>query len=275
MGSVTVEAEATKRGGPTDEEILQFENAIKAEQAEVQPLISALLPFSMVEEEYMTETGINFLPKIVQLKERYGTMRRSRGDGNCFFRSLAFALLEGMKEDIAAWMRIRIKELLDAAGFEVMAYEDFFDEFFALAAEITLKKDRGEWLAAEWQSEPSRSHSVVVLLRLVASAFLRTNAEAYEPFLFELSSRSEEASSPPNMTMFCQRQVECLGVESDQIHIVALSNALRLHIVIGYLDQSDSPLQLDFEPDDSWKTPAMATIHLLYRPGHYDILYPR
>ena len=35
-----------------------------------------------------------FAAKIEQLARGYGWMRRTRGDGNCFFRSFIFALLE-------------------------------------------------------------------------------------------------------------------------------------------------------------------------------------
>ena len=44
-------------------------------------------------KEYAGGSAI-FAAKIEQLSHSYGWMRRTRGDGNCFFRSFIFALLE-------------------------------------------------------------------------------------------------------------------------------------------------------------------------------------
>lgn len=58
--------------------------------------------------------------------------------------------------------------------------------------------------------------------------------------------------------------------ESDHIHIIALSSALDVGIRVRYMDrgQSTEAIAHDF-PEGS-----QIHVHLLYRPGHYDILYP-
>jgi len=68
-----------------------------------------------------------------------------------------------------------------------------------------------------------------------------------------------------------------MGRESDHIHISVLSKLCGVPVRIEYLDRSignsqDSDIQMtvnhhDFPEDSSPK------IFLLYRPGHYDILY--
>lgn len=59
--------------------------------------------------------------------------------------------------------------------------------------------------------------------------------------------------------------------ESDHIHIIAVANALELCIRVAYVDRgnSDNITYHDF-PEGS-----APQLHLLYRPGHYDIIYPR
>lgn len=44
-----------------------------------------------------------FTTKIEKLELRYSYMRRTRGDGNCFFRGFIFSYLEGLllKRDVA------------------------------------------------------------------------------------------------------------------------------------------------------------------------------
>jgi ubiquitin thioesterase protein OTUB1 len=83
-----------------------------------------------------------------------------------------------------------------------------------------------------------------------------------------------------------------MGEESDHVHIIALSDALGVPIRVMYLDRSScdtgnlSVNHHDFIPStnaseggDAAMTSAPATekpyITLLYRPGHYDILYPK
>lgn len=76
-----------------------------------------------------------------------------------------------------------------------------------------------------------------------------------------------------------------MGEESDHIHITALSDALGVSIRIAYLDRSHDDKgsvtvnHHDFTPTVGDLTGATVEIKpfvtLLYRPGHYDILYPK
>lgn len=78
-----------------------------------------------------------------------------------------------------------------------------------------------------------------------------------------------------------------MGEESDHVHITALSDALGVAIRVVYLDRSScdngsvSVNHHDFIPlagDTSSSTVGTEAVNpfitLLYRPGHYDILYP-
>ena len=78
----------------------------------------------------------------------------------------------------------------------------------------------------------------------------------------------------PDLQSFISSQVEPMNVESDQIHIVAMANALNCSFKIANLDHSmvgESGINYhEIAPrdeKDSFK------IHLLFRPGHYDVLY--
>ena len=64
-----------------------------------------------------------------------------------------------------------------------------------------------------------------------------------------------------------------MGKESDHIHVVALTRSLKVPLSIEYMDREGSKCNmLTFDPDD--REEAKASLFLLYRPGHYDILYP-
>ena len=91
------------------------------------------------------------------------------------------------------------------------------------------------------------------------------------------------------LVQFCKSAVEPMGEESDHVHITALSDALGVPIRVVYLDRSScdnggvSVNHHDFIPTTG-NLPNSTTgstqsirpyITLLYRPGHYDILYTK
>lgn len=66
------------------------------------------------------------------------------------------------------------------------------------------------------------------------------------------------------------KEVEPMYRESDHIHIIALTSALQIPVGIIYLDRTEQgkAAKAHCFPEDS--TPQ---IFILYRPGHYDIIY--
>lgn len=58
--------------------------------------------------------------------------------------------------------------------------------------------------------------------------------------------------------------------ESDHIHIIALTSAIGVGVRLQYMDRGEGgKVNAHDFPDGS-----QPRVHLLYRPGHYDILYP-
>ena len=77
-----------------------------------------------------------------------------------------------------------------------------------------------------------------------------------------------------DVELYCRRLVEVMDEESDEIHIRALTDALQIPTRI-YALNARPPIELsptDYVPDDI--TSPSFLVHLLYRPGHYDIIYP-
>lgn len=67
------------------------------------------------------------------------------------------------------------------------------------------------------------------------------------------------------------QEVEPMYRESDHMHITAITTALGVPVRVEYMDRGEGGVvnHHDF-PEDSPKPPVM---HILYRPGHYDLLY--
>ncbi|KAI0077636.1 cysteine proteinase [Panus rudis PR-1116 ss-1] len=247
------------------------------------PLIAPLAPMAVLRAEY--ENGNpNFLKQIDWLVERgYQGIRRTRGDGDCFYRSLAFAYVERImnapEPELSVMRAISMLETtpakLSSVGFQELVFEDFYDMFRSLIMRIIQPEPGVSKLNARGLfdafNDPETSNSIVMYLRLLTSAQIRLDPENYAPFLFH-----PELGEPMETVAFCENFVEAVGKEADHPQITALSRALNVSISVAYLDGHDrnSSDPVNFVPFDTGDD-SEEPIRLLYRPGHYDILDSR
>lgn len=64
-----------------------------------------------------------------------------------------------------------------------------------------------------------------------------------------------------------------MGKESEEIHIVALATFLQVNLRVAHLDQSDTTGKVNFHPYTYSPDTQDPFFTILYRPGHYDLLY--
>ncbi|NXJ01430.1 OTUB1 thioesterase, partial [Psophia crepitans] len=129
--------------------------------------------------------------------------------------------------------------------------------FMELIERVERRVPLPELLAAF--NEPSTSDYLVVYLRLLTSGCLQRHRRFFEQFLEGGRSIKE----------FCQQEVEPMCKESDHIHIIALARALHVSILVEYMDRGEGgATNPHVFPEGS-----QPRVCLLYRPGHYDILY--
>lgn len=273
----------TETGGekerPRDDEIQAFHNQIRAVDAEKLEFVGDKEPISVLEEEYKAGSAV-FLAKLQILKESYGAIRRARGDGNCFFRSFMFSYLEHLivTQDEAEIARMEksieiCKQTLIDLGHAEFTFEDFMGIFVEQLQSVIQGNETSISLdtLVERCRDQYVSNYVVMFFRFVTSGEIRRRAEFFEPFIQGMSNMS--------VVQFCRSSVEPMGEESDHVHITALSDALGVPVRVVYLDQSgdinDKPVTVnnhDFIPE-GMDTSVDPFVILLYRPGHYDILY--
>ncbi|KFM23144.1 Ubiquitin thioesterase otubain-like protein [Auxenochlorella protothecoides] len=308
-------ADGTAPGGPlfpdrpSDADIIAWENTIREAGPGKQALVGQPEPLSSLAAEYVAGSPV-FLSKIQTLEGAYGLIRRTRGDGNCFFRSFVFAFIERMllmgddaEKDRVLARLAEVKKQLTEAGYEEMVMETPMDAMLDMVRNIgspveplsidileqnmcsgkSRKEKRDGCLAApsmltltmcnpgsQWNNEYI-SNYVVFLMRMITSCEIRRRSDFFEPFIMGMSDLG--------VGPFCQRFVDPMDEESDHV---------PLRVV--YLDRSASPGghggpgagdeahvdMHDFVPESlAGAAPVDPSVHLLYRPGHYDILYPR
>lgn len=151
------------------------------------------------------------------------------------------------------------KEHLLQANFEGLIFEDI-QELLIEKLTTKLPKNLEEILALF--RDPEESNLIVMMLRFITSGEIKNNAIMYETFI--------DDQIP--VEMFCQIEVEPIDKEADQITIMALLNYLEIAIKIVYLDSSkNKEAYTVILPESANEKDVKAT--MLYRPGHYDILY--
>lgn len=229
-------------------------------------MVSQLNEISCLNDEY--ELDEVYKNKIKDLQTKYKYIRRTRPDGNCFFRAFAFAYLEYLGKNPQDYTSFKTlaqdsKEKLIKLGFPQFTLEDFHDTFMEVVKKfdptVALNKDLTEELSNTF-NEQGYSDYVVVYLRLLTSGKLQEDADFYQHFI-EGNFTIEE---------FRHQEVEPMYKESDHIHIIALCSALDVCVRVEYMDRGDGD-KIKAHDFPEGKQPK---VFLLYRPGHYDILYP-
>ncbi|KAJ3320754.1 OTU domain, ubiquitin aldehyde binding [Boothiomyces sp. JEL0866] len=245
---------------PTDEEILKYERQIKDEEIGNSPLVSNIIGFEALEAEYLNGDPI-YHSKLRHLKSTGCKMRTVKKDGNCFYRAFAFRFCELVRDQPDSTKKILIqkcvatKDIFTQTGYDLSIVEDFYDPFYEA---ITSDRDLLEMFTTEYISD-----TIVCFLRILTAALLKRDREMYEVFVLD---------SYPSLEAFIGACVEPMYVESDQIHIVAMANAFNITIQVGNLDTTPTE-KINYHEISPMEGGSQLSLSLLFRPGHYDILY--
>ncbi|KAK9459926.1 peptidase C65 Otubain-domain-containing protein [Lipomyces oligophaga] len=248
--------------------IMRLTQEIKDQEASKLPLLGNWKPIEVLLNEYEDQT---FKTKIQALCGGSAGYRQVRGDGNCAWRAFAFRYFELIKNSPLQELEVfeksfnDKKQLLDAAGYEENGYIDFLEECQDLFKRTKTPGDQD--MEAEFNNMEVSS-AVIVYLRLLAAAYVKTHAEDYLPFIFDGESTSIDD--------YCSRNIEAFSVEADHLALTALVNALEtVELGVVYMDRSagEEASVHTFEPMKPLEGQRLLRIDLLYRPGHYDVFY--
>lgn len=248
-----------------DEATVAQVERIQKEIAESAPLVGEREYLSCLETEYARDDAV-YQAKIRDLRTRYSQLRRTRGDGNCFFRAFAFGYMESLllqnKSDLTRFREAveKLKDQLLALGYPSFTLEDFHDNFMETLEEVVNSASTIQALTEKFQDQGSSDYAVCYM-RILTSAYLQSNSDFFQAFV----------EGGKTMKDYCTQEVEPMYRESDHMHITAITTALGVPVRVEYMDRGEGGVvnHHDF-PEDSPKPPVM---HILYRPGHYDLLY--
>lgn len=203
--------------------------------------------------------------KVTDLLRNFARFRPVRPDGNCFYRAYLFGALEQCltsSDPVGSLtaLRARFGDLAvecKSYGYDAFALDDFHELLDEQIASLLLTPTI-QYLESSVFSDPSVDGYFVAFMRSCCGAYIRKFSVELQPFI-----PAEYAT----IDAFIRNEVDPMYKDCDQIQIVALSRALDVPLKIVYMDQSPGvPSVHSFGPEGSRVT-------LLYKPGHYDLLY--
>lgn len=243
------------------------------------PLISQRQPCQNITAEYAQADAI-YIQKTTALALKFTSYRTVRGDGNCGWRALAFGYFEALIQSshpsgpAAEITRlISMNNLLNTVGYQQTIYEDFVEETLHLLKQIANSPPNQDSDAALLTSfnDASVGSAIIMHFRLISGAWMKTHRESFIPFIESM-----------NVDQYCETHIEPYAVEMDNIGLQACFEAILrpagVTLKVLYLDRSpgEQVNELSWQsesPDSSSTYGGTPTVRLLYRPGHYDILY--
>ncbi|KAJ5111139.1 hypothetical protein N7532_001674 [Penicillium argentinense] len=236
------------------------------------PLVSTKQSSHNIAMEYANADPA-FARKTNALAVTHPTVRIMKGDGNCGWRAVAFGYFETLFSRLDP-IRVRhemarfksLNTMLSQVGLQEHLYEIFTDATDEILTQTHQAIQNGEpdeeFLVSAFNDEYS-ANAVITHFRLLTSAWMKLNPQRYQAYL----------TLP--LDQYCATRIEPVRTEIDEIGLQALVDGVlegaEFGVEILYLDRSEgenvTPHQL------TPIRPPGATIRLLYRPGHYDLLY--
>lgn len=191
-----------------------------------------------------------------------------RADGNCFYRAYLLGILKSSSESVGAISRLRVQFQILATMCKAEGYDAFaVDEFHELLDEqMQLLETNPLDLFSIFQ-DPSVDGYMMAFLRCACGAALKKWSDDFSPFLPVEYSSIED---------FCRKEVDPMYRDCDQLQIVALTRVMEIPVSVFYLDRSEGVECVEHVLGEDYMSPdplIPKKVNLIYRPGHYDLLY--
>ncbi|GAB7359809.1 hypothetical protein MBLNU230_g6978t1 [Neophaeotheca triangularis] len=236
------------------------------------PLVGQRQSSSNLTTEYATADPV-YQAKTAALPQKYSHYRTARGDGSCGWRAIAFGYLEALLNlrDSGKFLeeetRLRsLNNVLNEAGFEQYLYEDYVDEYFTLMRQLgkALQDGDGDDVLHNAFNDLNLQHCFIAYMRTLTSAWMKTHQAGYAPYL--LGETIDE---------YCNNRIMPINSEIEHVGLSALKDVLLspagIALEVLYLDRSSGDEASLHRFDAHGYN--LAFVRLLYRPGHYDIIY--
>lgn len=272
----------------SDDELAHLQKLSSDFEPEVEgPLVGDRQSSAAITTQYATADPV-FQVKTAALPSKYAYFRTCRGDGHCGWRAIAFTYFEALIrtadpdkfQDEEARLN-SLGNLLEQIGYVRDIWIDFADSAFELLRTLAnslrnLDGGAADLLLQAFNDQQGHagieSIGIITYFKLLASAWVQTHADDFRHFV-----------PMGDVKAYCANNIEPHQSEIDNIGIAALADALvkpaGYGLEVWYLDRSPGEeINRSFyaeplDPTSNMPNPNAHMLRLLYRPGHYDILY--
>ena len=227
-----------------------------------QTVCKTKLPILSLQEEFKHNPIIQ--QSIQEMAKNYSSWRPCRGDGNCYFRAVGVSLVEHFAKSTCPIHQLnKFYNCLQAKKGVYSSIPNYTqrEKFLELLAYIyKLKLHSPETAIQEIQNlfqDSALDQVLVSEMRTLAYNYLIHHYKSPEISYFMIGS-IESVSG--NILEF--------GKEAEGVVFYCMAKVLQVNITHIIMDRS-SLSKTKFESDNP-----VADLHVLLRPGHYDILYP-
>ncbi|KAK5194539.1 hypothetical protein LTR99_003041 [Exophiala xenobiotica] len=236
------------------------------------PLVGEKRPLSDLVTEY-AQADQTYVLKTTALAVTHTAYRSIKGDGQCGWRGVVFGYFELLIRSgdlgLITQEKVRLlsfEQTMRAVGIDYDIIIDMFDYTWELFDAIKTAVGRGDMsdtVLLEAMNDQGRSDSIVYHFKMMTSSFMQLQADRYAPFM------------DMSVTQYCLTRIDPANQEIEHIGLQALNDAViapaYIALEVLYLDRSagDEVTPHRFV-DDAHHWP---TLRLIYRPGHYDIIY--
>ncbi|KAH8762103.1 peptidase C65 Otubain-domain-containing protein [Diaporthe sp. PMI_573] len=238
------------------------------------PLLGDKTTIAAITEQYAKADPI-YVDKTIALPQTYSHYRPVKGDGNCGWRAIGFCYFElliqqGSKE-LVDGEHLRLTQLnnylVNSGNYDPDLFVDFVEDTFELLKQISDNIHDPDTAMAILTTKFNDMSSINILfhLRLLAGAWLRGNRDQYAAWC-----EADPETYAQTVIEPAQREIEELGVV---LLVEVLLKPVGFTLEIAYLDRSQGSQVNTHRFPDGDPNDLGAFIHLLYRPGHYDVLY--
>ncbi|KAF2089986.1 cysteine proteinase [Saccharata proteae CBS 121410] len=265
---------------PSDDDFAQLQKLSNEYEPEsTGPLVGPRQSTAAITTEYANGDPV-YQAKTQALPYKYSQYRTCRGDGHCGWRGtpIAFGYFEALQrlgdsnKLLEEQTRLgSLANLLNQTGHQQDLWEDFAEATFDLLRDLRESLPNADEPALmNAFNDEMVSLSIITHLKLLTSAWMQTHRADFEPYLLGTDIRQ-----------YCAQSIEASVAEIEHVGLTALFQVLLkpagLALEILYLDRSageeGNMYRFDASGHDGLPLLDAPTIRLLYRPGHYDILY--
>jgi len=268
---------------PHSDDILTQQAAAREYEPKLEgPAVGDKTLITAITEEYAKADPV-YVQKTTNLPQTYSHYRPIIGDGNCGWRAVGFRYFETLITRCSTAQleaeRERLEQLNSfietASGVQLDIFVDFANETFDLFRRLSALAGDPEQAVAELCRSFNHGDIVNAILwhlRLLVSSWIKGHSATFANF----------TGSDHGVHGYCSTVIDPPNTEIDHLGLKALVDVLLkpagFVLEVAYLDRTPGT-QVNtyrFPEETTGRHPSELgpLIHLLYRPDHYDILYP-